>query len=88
MSRLRLYLDWGLVIGALCSFLTPLNQLLAFSSWLSDRMPGRGFWSGEWPAMLLFCLLNFVYIVWLHRRAKTRGEMADGPVGPGTGTVE
>ena len=78
-----------LVFGVLCSFVTPLNQLLAFTwllfQWLAD-LPGMARYSGGCGAALFVCLLHFAYFVWLHRRAKRRE--AHGPVDPGTGTVE
>ena len=80
-----------LVFGVLCSFLTPLNQLLAFTWLLSKELAGLPAivrYSGGCGAALFVCLLHFLYFTWLRRRAKTRGETAHGPVDPGTGTVE
>lgn len=88
-ATLRLSLDWALVVGVLCSMLTPLFQLLAFSWLLFDELAGlRGSlrFGVDWSAILLFCLIHFIYFAWLHRRAKRREE--HGPVDPGTGTVE
>lgn len=77
------------VFGVLCSFLTPLNQLLAFTwllfKWLAD-LPGMVRYSGGSGVALFVCLLHFIYFAWLHRRAKRREE--HGPVDPGAGTVE
>lgn len=77
------------VFGVLCSFLTPLNQMQAFSwllfKWLAD-LPGMVRYSGGSGVALFVCLLHFIYFAWLHRRAKRREE--HGPVDPGTGTVE
>ena len=77
------------VLGVLCSFLTPLNQLLAFTwllfQWLAD-LPGMVRYSGGSGVALFVCLLHFIYFAWLHRRAKRREE--HGPVDPGAGTVE
>lgn len=77
------------VFVVLCSFLTPLNQLLAFTwllfKWLAD-LPGMVRYSGGSGAALFVCLLHFIYFAWLHRRAKRRE--AHGPVDPGAGTVE
>ncbi len=80
-----------LVFGVLCSFLTPLNQLLAFTWLLSKELAGLPAivrYSGGCGAALFVCLLHFLYFTWLRRRAKTRGETAHGPVDPGAGTVE
>lgn len=80
-----------LVFGVLCSFLTPLNQLLAFTWLLSKELAGLPAivrYSWGCGAALFVCLLHFLYFTWLRRRAKTRGETAHGPVDPGTGTVE
>ena len=80
-----------LVFGVLCSFLTQLNQLLAFTWLLSKELAGLPAivrYSGGCGAALFVCLLHFLYFTWLRRRAKTRGETAHGPVDPGTGTVE
>ena len=78
-----------LVFGVLCTFLTPLWQLLAFTwllfKWLAD-LPGIIRYSGGCGAVLFVCLIHFVYFAWLHRRAKRRGD--HGPVDPGAGTVE
>ena len=91
VAALRLSLDWALVVGVLCSLLMPLFQLLAFSWLFFDELAGlRGSarFGAVWSAILLFCLIHFIYFAWLHRRAKQRGETAHGPVDPGTGTVE
>lgn len=88
-ATLRLSLDWALVVGVLCSLLTPLFQLLAFSWLLFDELAGlRGSarFGVVWSAILLLCFVHFIYFTWLHRRAKRRE--AHGPVDPGTGTVE
>lgn len=80
-----------LVFGVLCSFLTPLNQLLAFTWLLSKELAGlQGVlrYGAGCGAALFVCLIHFIYFVWLHRRAKQRGETAHGPVDPGTGAVE
>lgn len=82
-------LDWTLpdlaaLVFVICSFLTPLYQLEAVF-WLL-RVPAE-------PVLrvfigFLFCLIHFVYIARLHRRAKERGETAHGPVDPGAGILE
>lgn len=72
---LDLTLSWSLVIGVLCSLLTPLNQLLAFAWLLFDEWAGlRGSarYGVEWSAILLFCLVHFIYFAWLHRRAERK----------------
>ena len=78
-----------LIFGVLCSFLTPLNQLLAFTwllfKWLAV-LPGIARYGAACAVALFFCLIHFIYFAWLHRRAKRREE--HGPVGPGAGTVE
>ncbi len=80
-----------LVFGVLCSFLTPLNQLLAFTwllfQWLAD-LPEMVRYSGGCGAALFVCLLHFLYFTWLHHRARQRGATNYGPVDPGAGTVE
>ncbi len=91
VATLRLSLDWALVVGVLCSLLTPLFQLLAFSWLLFDELAGlRGSlrFGVDWSAILLFCLIHFIYFVWLHHRARQRGATPHGPVDPGAGTVE
>lgn len=91
VATLGLSLDWALVVGVLCALLTPIFQLLAFSWLLFDELAGlRGSlrFGVDWSAILLFCLIHFIYFAWLHRRARQRGETAHGPVDPGTGTVE
>ena len=91
MATLRLSSDWAVMLGMLCAFVTPLYQLMAFAWLLFDELEGLrgslrfGFW---WSAMLLFCLIHFIYIVRLHRRAVRKGALSNGPVDPGTGTVE
>ena len=90
-AALRLSLDWALVVGVLCSLLTPLFQLLAFAWLVFEKLAGlRGStrFGVVWSAILLFCLIHFVYFAWLHRRARQRGETVHGPVDPGAGTVE
>lgn len=80
-----------LVFGVLCSFLTPLNQLLAFTWLLSKELAGLSGilrYGAGCGAVLFFCVLHFLYFAWLHRRAKQRGATAHGPVDPGAGTVE
>ena len=80
-----------LVFAVLCSFLTPLNQLLAFTWLLSKELAGLSGvlrYGAGCGAVLFFCVLHFLYFAWLHRRAKQRGATAHGPVDPGTGTVE
>lgn len=80
-----------LIFGVLCSFLTPMNQLLAFTwllfKWLAD-LPGIVRYGSGCGVVLFFCLLHFIYFIWLHRRARQRGEAAHGPVDNGAGTVE
>ncbi len=81
----------ALIFLVLCSFLTPLNQLLAFTWLLSKELAGLPAlvrYSGGCGAALFVCLLHFLYFTWLHRRAEKRGETAHGPVDPGAGTVE
>ena len=78
-----------LVFGVLCSFLTPLNQLLAFTWLLSKALAGlQGIlrYGAGCGAVLFVCFIHFIYFAWLHRRAKRREE--HGPVDPGAGTVE
>ena len=70
-----LSISWWVVIllGTICAFLTPLYQLLAFAWLLFDKLLGiRGstLYGVEWPAILLFCLVHFIYFAWLHRRAE------------------
>ena len=80
-----------LVFGVLCSFLTPLNQLLAFTWLLSKELAGLPAivrYSGGCGAALFVCLLHFLYFTWLHHRARQRGATIHGPVDPGAGTVE
>ncbi len=71
-----------LVFGVLCSFLTPLNQLLAFTwllfKWMAG-LPGMGRYGTGCGAVLLFCLIHFIYFAWLHRRAMKNGA-PHGPV--------
>ena len=89
MATLRLSLGWVEILGMICALLTPLYQLLAFSWLLFDELAGlRGSlrFGVDWSAILLFCLIHFIYFAWLHRQAKRREE--HGPVDPGTGTVE
>lgn len=72
-------------------FLAPVNQCLAFSWLLFDRiagLAGSARYNVWWCAGLLFCLAHFIYIAWLHRRAKQRGETDHGPVDPGAGILE
>lgn len=72
-------------------FLAPVNQCLAFSWLLFDQiagLTGSARYNIWWGAGLLFCLIHFIYIAWLHHRARQRGETAHGPVDPGAGTVE
>ena len=91
VATLRLSLNWAEILGMICALLTPLYQLVAFSWLLFDELAGlRGSvqFGVSWSAMLLFCLIHFIYFAWLHRRAKTRGETAHGPLDPGAGTVE
>nr|WP_325222057.1 hypothetical protein [uncultured Oscillibacter sp.] len=91
MSTLSLSLDWAVILGMICAFVTPLYQLTAFAWLLFDELAGLrgslrfGVW---WSAMLLFCLIHFIYFIWLHRRAVKKGAPPDGPVDPGAGTVE
>lgn len=64
-----------LIFGVLCSFLTPLNQLLAFTWLLFKRMaglPGMSRYGVGCGAALFVCLLHFLYFAWLHHRAKER----------------
>ena len=82
-------LDWTMpdlaaLVFVICSFVTPVHQLTAFA-WLFRGLagPGAGTFAG-W----LFCLAHFVYLTWLHRQARQRGETVHGPVDPGAGTVE
>ena len=89
VATLGLSLDWALVVGVLCALLAPLFQLLAFSWLLFDELAGlqgSGRFGVVWSAILVFCLIHFIYFTWLHRRAKRREE--HGPVDPGAGTVE
>lgn len=89
VATLRLSLDWALAVGVLCALLAPLFQLLAFSWLLFEELAGlRGSarFGVVWSAILLFCLIHFIYFARLHRRAKRREE--HGPVDPGTGAVE
>ena len=89
VATLRLSLGWVEILGMICALLTPLYQLLAFSWLLFDELAGlRGSlrFGVDWSAILLFCLIHFIYFAWLHRQAKRREE--HGPVDPGTGTVE
>ena len=90
-ATLRLSLSWAEILGMICALLTPLYQLMAFSWLLFDELAGlRGSvqFGVSWSAMLLFCLIHFIYFTWLHHRARQRGETAHGPVDPGAGTVE
>lgn len=90
-ATLRLSLGWVEILGMICALLTPLYQLLAFTWLLFDELAGlRGNvrFGVSWSAMLLFCLIHFIYFTWLHHRARQRGETARGPVDPGAGTVE
>ena len=89
VATLRLSLNWAEILGMICALLTPLYQLMAFSWLLFDELAGlRGSvqFGVSWSAMLLFCLIHFIYFAWLHRRAKRRE--AHGPLDPGAGTVE
>lgn len=89
VATLRLSLGWVEILGMICALLTPLYQLLAFSWLLFDELAGlRGSarFGVVWSAILLFCLVHFIYFTRLHRRAKRREE--HGPVDPGAGTVE
>ena len=91
VSTLRLSLGGVVILGMICALLTPLYQLIAFSWLLFDRLAGlRGSvqFGVSWSAMLLFCLIHFIYFTWLHHRAGQRGATNHGPVDPGTGTVE
>lgn len=77
------------ILLVISMFLAPVNQCLAFSWLLFDRiagLTGSARYNVWWGAGLLFCLIHFIYIAWLHRRAKRRE--AHGPVDPGAGTVE
>ena len=64
-----------LIFGVLCSFLTPLNQLLAFTwllfKWMAG-LPGMSRYGVGCGAALFVCLLHFLYFAWLHHRAKER----------------
>ena len=64
-----------LIFGVLCSFLTPLNQLLAFTwllfKWMAG-LPGMSRSGVGCGAALFVCLLHFLYFAWLHHRAKER----------------
>ena len=91
VATLRLSLNWAEILGMICALLTPLYQLVAFSWLLFDELAGlRGSvqFGVSWSAMLLFCLIHFIYFAWLHRRAVKKGVPPDGPVDPGAGTVE
>ena len=91
VATLRLSLNWAEILGMICALLTPLYQLMAFSWLLFDELAGlRGSvqFGVSWSAMLLFCLIHFIYFAWLHRRAVKKGVPPDGPVDPGAGTVE
>ena len=91
VATLRLSLNWAEILGMICALLTPLYQLMAFSWLLFDELAGlRGSvqFGVRWSAMLLFCLIHFIYFTWLHHRAGQRGATNHGPVDPGTGTVE
>lgn len=91
VATLRLSLDWAVILGMICAFVTPLYQLMAFAWLLFDELAGLrgslrfGVW---WSATLLFCLIHFIYIVRLHRRAVKKGAPPDGPVDPGVETKE
>ena len=80
-----------LIFGVLCSFLTPMHQLLAFTwlllKWLAD-LPGIVRYGGGCGVVLFFSLLHFIYFAWLHRRAVKKGAPPDGPLDNGAGTVE
>ena len=80
-----------LIFGVLCSFLTPMHQLLAFTwlllKWLAD-LPGIVRYGGGCGVVLFFSLLHFIYFAWLHRQAVKKGAPPDGPVDNGAGTVE
>ena len=91
VSTLSLSLEWAMTPGMICALLTPLYQFMAFAWLLFDELAGlRGSlrFSVDWSAMLAFCLIHFIYIVRLHRRAVKKGAPPDGPVDPGAGTVE
>lgn len=82
-------LDWTIpdmvaLVFVICAFVTPLFQQEALF-WLFRETVGLkpGAFIG-----FLFCLLHFVFIAWLHRRAKQRGETDHGPVDPGAGILE
>ena len=64
-----------LIFGVLCSFLTPLNQLLAFTwllfKWMAG-LPGMSRYGVGCGAALFVCLLHFLYVAWRHHRAKER----------------
>ena len=64
-----------ILLWTICAFLTPLYQLLAFAWLLFDKLLGiRGstLYGVEWSAILLFCLVHFIYFAWLHRRAERK----------------
>lgn len=91
LADFRTVPGWIAIIFFILMFLVPANQLLAFSWLLFHQMAGldgSALNRAGWFAGLLFCLIHFIYFVWLHRRARERGGTAHGPVGPGTGTVE
>ena len=76
----------GILLGA---FVMPLFQYGALS-WLAlgQRISIRIVFCIGCLGGGLLCLVQSAYIAWLRRRAKTRGETADGPVDPGAAAVE
>lgn len=82
-------LDWTMpdtvaVVFVICALVTPFFQMTAIS-WLLKKLAGLD--TGNLMGFL-FCLIHFIYIVRLHRRAVKKGAPPDGPVDPGAGTVE
>lgn len=84
-------LQQGWALGVICSFVTPLNQILAFAwglFFMMASLQGKVLYGALWTAGVLFCLIHFAYVAWLYRRIREKGETVNGPVDPGEGTVE
>lgn len=78
------WLDWTVpdlaaLVFVICSFLTPVHQLEALL-WRARELMGREL---RTIAGCLFCLMHFVYLTRLHRRAMEKGVPPDGPVDRG-----
>ncbi len=78
------WLDWTVpdlaaLVFVICSFLTPVHQLEALL-WRARELVGREL---RTFAGCLFCLVHFVYLTRLHRRAMGKGAPPDGPVDRG-----